>query len=314
MTDPIAHRWHTLLEAAPFDRPADANEGRAALRRGRVTDVDVASGCVEATVRDSSGASLRTRILWAPEETATWADAARALSRQLRYIADLIDGRVSDAVVTAIEQAGIALVASPEDVVVDCPCPRRSMWCEHAAAVIAAFAARLERRPELALVLRGCSVESLAHQAGAGETGVSAVPSDDGDEGERPIDDARGDLDAIVVRPVQRHHPGLLLAELAGPPPTVDVGALVEVVEDAARFAWRLAAGEGTDVADDELLLAALRAQGAATVDSLSSALGSSPDDVRHRLEVLHARGEVLRAGSADDAGVRYRAANRGPV
>ncbi len=310
MSDGIAQRWREFLEAVPFARPADAQQARVAFRRGRVADLDVTTGVLEATVREASGPSLHVRILWPPVDAVTWEKVARELSSELRFVADLTDNRVSDEVVAALERAGVDVVAQPDALTVECSCAREAMWCAHGAAVLVAFATRLDRSPELVLRLRGRSVDVLARDAGATaehQVGVSGVEVHD----HRSVTAPRGDLDAVVVRPSYRADAGTRLTDIAGPPPAIDAASLAKVVADAARFAWRLASGEGTDVADDELLLAALRAQGTSSVESLASALASEPDEVRRRLEALHARGEVLRAGAPGDTAVRYRAAGR---
>jgi len=80
------------------------------------------------------------------------------------------------------------------------------------------------------------------------------------------------------------------------------------LVERASATAWRLAAGDGAEAADEEALLAELRAQRVATVDSLAAALGRDAALVRGVLDQLYAQGTVLRTGSGERT--RYRASS----
>jgi DNA-binding transcriptional ArsR family regulator len=96
--------------------------------------------------------------------------------------------------------------------------------------------------------------------------------------------------------------------ERLGPPPGFeDTETLERLMADAAALAWRLAAGEGSAAADDEALLAELRAQGVATAGSIASSLGLNDETAQEALDRLYGAGAVMRMGEGTTA--RYRAA-----
>ena len=120
----------------------------------------------------------------------------------------------------------------------------------------------------------------------------------------------RGDLEAIALHPAPVDDPAGPFRHLGPPPGVDDEEALIALVERAAGAAWRLAAGDGADAADEELLLAERRAQRVATPGSLAEALGRDADELRAELDRLFEAGQVMRTGSGDRT--RYRAAAGG--
>ncbi len=121
------------------------------------------------------------------------------------------------------------------------------------------------------------------------------------------LTELQGDLDAITLHPSEVDDPTALLRQLGPPPGVDDPEPIAALIERAAATAWRLAAGEGAEAADEEALLAELRAQRVATAASLAAALGRDEATVSEVLEALFARGEVLRTGTGGRT--RYRAA-----
>ena len=76
----------------------------------------------------------------------------------------------------------------------------------------------------------------------------------------------------------------------------------------AADTAWKIAAGDGAEAADTELLLTELRAQRVSTPPQLADALGWDVDVVAEALEALYHEDAVMRMGDGLDA--KYRAAS----
>ena len=104
-----------------------------------------------------------------------------------------------------------------------------------------------------------CSTRCAAPAARAG----AADEGDDVDLAD-PLH-ARGDLEGIDVHPVPVPDVSTVFERLGPPPGFEDSEVLERLMSEAAALAWRLAAGEGSEAADDEALLAELRAQGVAT-------------------------------------------------
>jgi hypothetical protein len=138
-------------------------------------------------------------------------------------------------------------------------------------------------------------------------TGPGHEPVVSGVDPSGRLEPARGDLDAIELRPTPVADPAAAFSRLGPPPGVADPRPIEAIIARAAAGAWRLAAGEGAEAADEELLLTQLRAQRVASAASLADALGRDEAEVRDHLDRLFDDGVVLRTGSGERA--RYRAA-----
>src|SRR5690606_16463568 len=142
------------------------------------------------------------------------------------------------------------------------------------------------RDPFVLLRLRGRDRDRLLRDLRALRGGGDEVAAEELDL-DRGLFAAGGDLELIPLHPTPVEDPSALFQRL-GPPPGVDATEpYVRTIERAAEGAWRLAAGEGSDAADEALLLTELRAQRVATVPSLAAALGRDEDAIRDHLDRL---------------------------
>lgn len=288
----LAARW---LEAAAGGSVAAARR----LERGRagagrlVPNIRVEPGRFTVAVPEGRGRSHRVVLTVDVVEQGSWAALVDELGTKLRHTADLLEGHLPGRAVA---------VLLPPSVGEHCPCTE-SKPCRHIAAAHHALAVALARDPFLLVQVHGRRREDLLNAVRASR---STDTSDRAVDLSEPLA-ARGDLDAIEVHPVPSPDVDLLFHQL-GPPPGIDPPDQIAVLmEDAAALAWRLAAGEGADTADDEALLAELRAQSVATADAIAESLGLDVARVQEDLDRLHADGQVLRMGSGSQA--RYRAA-----
>ena len=288
----LAARW---LESAAGGSVAAARR----LERGRagagrlVPNIRVEPGRFTVTVPEGRGRSHRVVLAVDVVEQDAWAALVEELGTKLRYTADLLEGHLPGIAVT---------VLLPPSVDEHCPCTE-SKPCRHIAAAHHAVAVALARDPFLLVQVHGHRREDLLNAVRASrstDTADRAVDLSD------PLA-ARGDLDAIEVHPVPSPDVDLLFHQLGSPPGIDPPDQIAVLMEDAAALAWRLAAGEGADTADDEALLAELRAQSVATADAIADSLGLDVARVQEDLDRLHAEGQVLRMGSGPQA--RYRAA-----
>lgn len=288
----LASRW---LEAAAGGSVAAARR----LERGRagagrlVPNIRVEPGRFVVTVPEGRGRSHRVVLSVDVVDPGAWAALVDDLGTKLRHTANLLEGHLPEVAVD---------VLLPSSVDEHCPCTE-SKPCRHAAAAHHAVAVALSRDPFVLVQVHGHRREDLLNAVRASR---STDTSDRAVDLSEPLA-ARGDLDAIEVHPVPSPDVDLLFHQL-GPPPGIDPPDQIAVLmEDAAALAWRLAAGEGADTADDEALLAELRAQSIATADAIADSLGLDVARVQEDLDRLHAEGQVLRMGSGPQA--RYRAA-----
>ncbi len=308
MIDELLGRWTRALERDGdlAGDPRRVAQGQALARRGRVVDLEVSAGVVRATVRDRQ--TTKVRVDWPAHPDADWEHATRALARRARHVVALLDRSPGTAEFEVVEDAGISLVPGRGDWRATCTCGMDR--CVHVIAVYQAVVARITADASVLLRLRGRDVDELAdvlleHRVHDDAGEVDAVEI--GFDPDGPMDVARGDLSAVVLHPRRPQDPTSLVRQLGTPPGLREPDPFGVPVRRAAAMAWRLAAGEGAGVADEELLLAELRAQRTASSASLADALGADPDDLTEALDRLHGRGVVLRTGSGVDA--RYRAA-----
>jgi uncharacterized Zn finger protein len=299
-------RWQQLLEQAGPSHARRVQRGQALARRGAVEDLRIEVGKVSGTVREDRIAPYRVELQWPPPDAAAWDAAIAALSSELRFTAALLDGELPDGIDEVLAAAGVRVLPELGDLDLRCTCTERVRLCRHVAAVHSAAGSLIDRDPFLLLTLRGRTRDVLL-RALRSERGSSVISSPgEGIDLTHGLYAPHGDLDAVLLHPAPVDDPAALFHRLGEPPGVDDVRPLVRTIERAAAGAWRLAAGEGSAAADEELLLAELRAQRVGTAGSLAEALGREAEEVRAELDRLFEDGTVMRTGSGDRA--RYRA------
>jgi hypothetical protein len=298
-------RWQAVLDELDASAAKDIARGGALARRGAVDQLTIAAGLLAAVVAEDRLDPRTVTIAWPPPDDAAWARATAALADQLRFTAALLEGDLPDDADEVLADAGVSLLPTVADLAPSCDGEECDGWCRHAVAAHVAVATRIGREPALLLRLRGRRGDELLDALRTEPTGAghpSGAPQLTG-----PFDAARGDLDAIALHPMPVDDPASLFRHLGEPPGVTDDRALAAIIERAAAGAWRLAAGDGAEAADEELLLAELRAQRVATAAALAGALGRDEQAVRAQLDALYEQGAVLRTGAGERA--RYRAA-----
>jgi hypothetical protein len=300
-----AVRWLAILDELGAGAAREVARGGALARRGAVDQLTIAAGEVAAVVAEDRLDPRTVVLAWPPPDDAAWARATTALADQLRFTAALLEGDLPDDADAVLAAAGVPLLPTAAELAPRCDGEECDGWCRHAAAAHVAVATRIDREPALLLRLRGRSGDELLRTLRT-EAGSSDHPS--GPQLMSGAFDAmNGDLDAIALHPMPVDDPASLFRHLGEPPGVGDDRALAAIIERAAAGAWRLAAGDGAEAADEELLLAELRARRVATAAALAGALGRDEEAVRAQLDELYEQGAVLRTGAGERA--RYRAA-----
>ncbi len=297
-------RWLDALDATGAGAARAVRRGHGLARRGSVQDLTLTSGRITASVSADRGSRVRVELAWPEPDDAAWTRAIDALAGQLRYTAALLDGTLPEELADDIQASGVDLVPDLAALAMRCSCEERGPICRHVAAVVVAAAVQVDRDPSLLFELRGRSRDELLDRVRQG----SASPEQRDLDLSGGLEAVRGDLEAIELHPAPSDDPAALLRHLGPPPGVDDPEPLEALVERAAETAWRLAAGAGSQAADEELLLTELRAQRTSSADSIASALGRDVDEVREVLDRLFEAGAVLRTGSGER--VRYRAAS----
>lgn len=290
------------LAAAWLDAIHDGDPSRQRwLQRGRTG----AGHHVDALRLDAGTARLRVPVTQgrAPEVVVTvpelagqaWERVIDAAGGNLRSTADLLAGELPE----DLADPGLLIPAG-----ITAVCSADAGDCRHIAVTHNVIAAAIRRDPFRLLQLRGHRRQGLlsALRRVRGVTPSGAEPEVDLSD---PFT-ARGPLD-LLVHPRPPHNVTALLDRLGPPPDVDDPEPLERAIAEAAALAWRLAAGEGGDVADDEVMLAELRAQQVTSAERLADALGMDASECTDQLDRLYSAGAVLRMGTGDTA--RYRAA-----
>lgn len=302
--DDLASLWERAVSGVDASLVRVFQQGNGAVRRKHVDDMWSGPGEFGARVHDYAAPAEKAAIRWTLPTEHRWRAVIAELGGQVRHVAAVIERELTPGLIAAFEHAGVSLVPDVDDLVPSCSCGATT-WCVHAAAVVAAMIVRLRRAPFEVVALRGKPYDVLLRQVeeSRGDSSGDLVVTFDVTQ---DLYRMRGDIEAIRIHPQPPRDATAFLRRLGAPDDVDDPELLYELVEEAATFAWRLAAGDGADIADDELLLAELRGQGTSTASVIADALGMTPDDVEQRLDELYGRGAVMRTGSGDRS--RYRA------
>jgi len=175
--------------------------GRTYVRNGSVIDLHIAPGEVRAQVMGSALYTVSASVTAVPAEK--WKAICTECASSIDSLVELLQGKLSSAVMARICQSGTGLFPAPREIKFKCSCPDGASMCKHVAAVLYGVGKRLDDQPELLFQLRQVEVKDLVAQAAAGLT-----PAPQGKGSRRVLDSAAlGDVF------------GLEMAETAPPRP-----------------------------------------------------------------------------------------------
>ncbi len=141
--------------------------GRSYLRNGLVCHLDIARGEVTALVSGSELYKVSINIKTLPRKK--WAALKKRCAGQIGSILELLQGKLSDNVLSVVTDRKTGLFPLRREINLDCTCPDFAVMCKHVAAVLYGIGARLDEEPELLFRLRGVDYEELL------DTGVDAT-------------------------------------------------------------------------------------------------------------------------------------------
>ena len=142
--------------------------GRTYVRNGSVIDLQITPGEVRAQVMGSSLYTVTASVTAVPEKQ--WKTICADCSGSIDSLVELLQGKLSNAVMERICKPGSGLFPSPKEISFKCSCPDWASMCKHVAAVLYGIGARLGEQPEVLFSLRRVEVKDLVNQAGAGLT------------------------------------------------------------------------------------------------------------------------------------------------
>lgn len=160
--------------------------GRSYIRNGSVVDLQIAPGVVTALVSGSDVYEVCVAVGALP--TSRWRAVCRDVSGAIDSVIELLQGRLSDRVMTRLCADGTGLFPSPREIEFECSCPDGAYMCKHVAAVLYGVGARLDGQPGLLFTLRQVQETDLVGGAGV-RAAASLVSGRGGAPGSRRIAD-----------------------------------------------------------------------------------------------------------------------------
>ncbi len=154
--------WCDNLEAYS-DYENRLPRGRAYVRHGSVIDLKIEPGKVKARVMGSRLYQIEIGIAAVPD--AHWKSLADECTGSIASLVELLQGKLSKAVMERICQPKTGLFPAPKDIRLDCSCPDWATMCKHVAAVLYGVGARLDEQPDLLFTLRQVDASDLVTQA-----------------------------------------------------------------------------------------------------------------------------------------------------
>ena len=140
--------------------------GRTYLRNGSVIDLKITSGEVRAKVIGSRLYDVNVTV--SPVPRGRWQSISGDCAGSIDSLVELLQGRLSKAVMERICRPGTGLFPLPKEIRFGCSCPDWASMCKHVAAVLYGVGARLDSQPELIFALRRADPKDLVAQAGVG--------------------------------------------------------------------------------------------------------------------------------------------------
>ncbi len=149
--------------------------GRTYVCNGSVVHLEIQAGKISAKVSGSQLYSVEIKIASLPDPH--WKAVKSQCSGQIGSMIELLQGKLSQAVMDIVTKRGAGLFPKPAEIKMSCSCPDYAGMCKHIAAVMYGVGARLDDKPELLFVLR--QVDHLELIAGAVDSPsiASAAPS-----------------------------------------------------------------------------------------------------------------------------------------
>lgn len=156
--------WCDNLEAYS-DYANRLPRGRTYVRNGSVIDLRIDKGKISALVSGSDIYEVSIGVHSLDEDL--WQAILTECAGKVASLVELLQGRLSDAVMEVVTRRGRGLFPAPKQMRFCCSCPDSATMCKHVAAVLYGAGARFDRQPELLFRLRHVDPQELIRQAGS---------------------------------------------------------------------------------------------------------------------------------------------------
>lgn len=197
-------QWVDVLQS--FGWANRLQRGRSYARAGRVTEILVGAGRVDAKVKGSRPRPYRVTMRIETLTDATWKKVIKVMAGRADFAARLLAGEMPADIEQVFVTAGCHLFpTSSRELRAECSCPDWANPCKHIAAVHYVLAREFDRDPFLLFELRGRSREALlealrerwtggaAAAAGAASGAMSAAAGPVADHSVSTVGTAGGD-------------------------------------------------------------------------------------------------------------------------
>lgn len=185
--EPLASQWWSQRFTAVLEGYGlgpRMERGRRYARGGKVTDLVVKAGRLEARVQGSRATPYRVSVLSEAASKAQWRSLELLFATRLGWAAQLLAGEVPANLEAAFAEAGVALFPRRwDDLQVRCGCPDDAKPCKHIAAVLYVFAQQLDGDPWLLLAWHGRDRQTLLQALQQGPAGDGASGGKAGGDG-----------------------------------------------------------------------------------------------------------------------------------
>ena len=251
--------------------------GRTYVRNGSVVHLAIEAGRIRAMV---SGSELYTvQIQISPLPRPEWETLKRQCAGQVGTIVELLQGKLSAAVMQRVTDRDHGLFPKPQEIEMTCSCPDYAGMCKHVAAVMYGVGNRLDRSPELLFQLRGVNQAELITQA------IPANPVGTGGDAPKLANADLGSIFGIEIDeppPAPTAPPAPKARRKASALPATKPSATKPTDLSQSDLGVMIAARKGLIAEAERSLVArlrppaALKSQSPTTVKSKSSAAGKS--------------------------------------
>jgi uncharacterized Zn finger protein len=280
-------RWIEALEKVLRGDSGRLARGRTYARAGRTHDLVVKGGEVTAKVTGSRATPYQITIALTELSAPAWKKAIDGLARKAQFSAELLAGRMPQAIDEVFVEAGVSLFPKLRaDLKTSCSCPDWGDPCKHVAATHYVLGEALDRDPFLLFELRGRPKDQVLDALRAARGGASETSAKKGAKSKSAPQDAsievptvklgklkaadydkpREALPALHFRFDEPVTHGAVLRQL-GAPTTWEsdvspVDILAPLVRAAAETARRIAMAEPSDAGEPSPNATLVRAPG----------------------------------------------------
>lgn len=137
--------------------------GRSYVLHGSVIHLEIQQGLIYALVKGSETYEVRIQISTVLKKK--WQEIKNQSSGQIGSLIELLQGKISKAVMELVTNRDSGLFPSPSEIKMKCNCPDYADMCKHISAVMYGVGNRLDSDPELLFLLRGVDYKELLENA-----------------------------------------------------------------------------------------------------------------------------------------------------